>query len=145
MWVMRLEEKRWVESAQPEAFTYTADFSNIENWDPGVVSSKKITEGPVDQGTEFEVEVKFGTGTTPMVYEITEYEPDSRVVLVGRGEKLHAVDEIRFQAIDNMTLIEYTADLTFNNYFRFLGPLLSPTLRKVGEKAVDGLAAALDR
>jgi len=141
---MRIQEKRWVERPQHEAFEYTADFSNVEQWDPGVVAAKKINDGPVGKGTKFEVEVKFGTGTTPMVYEITEYEPDTRLVLVGRGDKLEAVDEIRFDTADNMTLVDYTADLTFHNFFRYLGPLLSPTLEKVGIKALDGLSAALD-
>lgn len=142
---MRLEEKRWVERPQEEAFDYTADFSNIQAWDPGVVSSRRIGSGPIGIGSQFDVEVKFGQGTLPMVYEIVEFEPESRVVLRGVGEKLEAVDEIKFATHDNLTLIEYTADLEFKNYLRFLGPVLNPTLKKVGEKALDGLVDALDR
>lgn len=142
---MRLEEKRWVERPQEEAFDYTADFSNIQAWDPGVVSSRRIGSGPIGIGSQFDVEVKFGQGTLPMVYEIVEFEPESRVVLRGVGEKLEAVDEIKFATHDNLTLIEYTADLDFKNYLRFLGPVLNPTLKKVGEKALDGLVDALDR
>ncbi|HEY5890825.1 MAG TPA: SRPBCC family protein [Acidimicrobiia bacterium] len=142
---MRLEEKRWVERPQGEVFEYTADFSNIQDWDPGVVASRKLTPGTVGKGTEFELEVKFGSGTIPMIYEITEYDPNSKVVLVGRGEKLEAVDEIRFDTQDNMTAIYYTADLTFRNYYKYLGPLLSKPLKKVGTQALDGLATQLNR
>ncbi len=80
-----------------------------------------------------------------MVYEITEYEPDSRVVLVGRGEKLDAVDDIRFDTQDNMTAIQYTADLSFHTSLRYLTRILSKRLKKVGTEALDGLAAELDR
>lgn len=142
---MRLVERRWVTRPQPEAFEYTADFSNIEDWDPGVVASRKVTEGPIGLGTRFALEVKFGAGTTPMIYEITVYQPDHRVVLVGDGEKLHAVDEITFASQDNMTVIDYAADLTFRNLFRFIRPLMRPILEKVGKDALDGLARALDR
>jgi hypothetical protein len=142
---VRLVERRWVTRPQPEAFEYTADFSNIEDWDPGVVTSRKITDGPIGVGTRFELEVKFGAGTTPMIYEITVYEPDHRVVLVGDGEKLHAVDEITFASHDNMTVIDYMADLTFHNFFRFIRPLMGPILSRVGKDAVDGLVRALDR
>jgi hypothetical protein len=142
---VRLVERRWVTRPQPEAFEYTADFSNIEEWDPGVVASRKVTEGPIGVGTRFELEVKFGVGTTPMTYEITVYQPDHRVVLVGDGGKLHAVDEITFASHDNMTVIDYTADLTFRNFFRFIRPLMRPILRRVGKDALDGLAKALDR
>jgi hypothetical protein len=142
---VRLVERRWVTRPQPEAFEYTADFSNIEDWDPGVVASRKVTDGPIGVGTRFELEVKFGVGTTPMTYEITVYQPDHRVVLVGDGGKLHAVDEITFASHDNMTVIDYTADLTFRNFFRFIRPLMRPILRRVGKDALDGLAKALDR
>jgi hypothetical protein len=142
---VRLVERRWVTRPQPEAFEYTADFSNIEDWDPGVVASRKVTDGPIGVGTRFELEVKFGAGTTAMIYEITAYQPDHRVVLVGDGEKLHAVDEITFASHDNMTVIDYTADLTFYNFFRFIRPVMGPILRRVGRDAVDGLVRALDQ
>jgi hypothetical protein len=142
---VRLVEQRSVERAQDEAFTYAADFSNIEDWDPGVVSSRRIGHGPVGVGTQFELEVEIGGGTMPMVYEITEYEPSDRVVLIGRGDKLVAVDEIRFSRHDNMTVIDYTADLTFLNWFRHVTRLMGPSLKKVGTKALDGLAAQLGR
>lgn len=143
--VMRLQEQRWVDLPLAQVFAYTADFSNIAEWDPGVSLSKKVTEGPVGLGTEFDLEVRFGLGTIPMRYEITEYEPDTKVVVMGRGDQLEAIDEIRFDTQDNLTRIDYTADLTFRNSLRFLVPIISPALKKVGERALDGLAETLDR
>jgi len=40
-----------------EAFRYTSDFGNIEQWDPGVNASEKLTPGPVNTGSEFRVVV----------------------------------------------------------------------------------------
>lgn len=142
---MRLQEQRWVNLPQKDTFEYTADFSNIARWDPGVVSSQKTTPGPVGVGTEFELEVKLGKGTIPMIYRITEYEPETRVVFVGEGDALIAVDEITFDTQDNLTRIDYTADLTFHNYMRYLEPLLGRAIRKVGERALDGLAETLSK
>jgi dehydrogenase/reductase SDR family protein 12 len=142
---VRLVEQRRVSMSRGAVFAYTADFSNIEDWDPGVLSSSKITDGPVAVGTRYELEVKFGLGTTSMVYEITAYEPEDRVVLVGNGSKLHAVDEIRFSTQDDMTVIDYTADLTFLNFFRYVAPVLGPALDRVGKRALDGLVEALRR
>ena len=131
-------------ASQERVFAYTADFSNIEAWDPGVVSSRKITDGPVGLGTKYDLDVRFGRSTIPMVYEITHFEPNVRVVLQGTGEKIAAIDDIRFSMADNMTVIDYTADLTFSNFIRFLGPLANRPLRRVGEKALDGLVASLE-
>jgi dehydrogenase/reductase SDR family member 12 len=142
---VRLVERRWVATPQPEAFAYAADFSNIENWDPGVVSSSKIGGDPVGVGSRFELSVRFGARTVPMVYEIKVYEPDDRVVLVGTGEQLEAIDEIRFATHDNMTVIDYSADLRFHNIMKHLVPLMMPVLKRVGTRALDGLVAALER
>ncbi len=140
---MRLQEQRWVTTPQSQAFDFTADFSNIARWDPGVVSSRKTTPGPVGEGSEFDLEVKLGLGTIPMRYRITLFEPDTRVVLIGEGRQLKAVDEIRFDTQDNLTRIDYTADLTFRNYMRYFEPVLGKAIRKVGERALDGLADSL--
>jgi carbon monoxide dehydrogenase subunit G len=142
---MRLHEQRQVDRPQKEVFDYTADFSNIADWDPGVAASRRLGTGPLGVGTRFELEVEFGPSTIPMVYEITAFEPHRRVVLTGRGKTLEAVDEITFQAVGEDTIIDYTADLRFLNWVRFAIPFVSPLLRRVGERAVDGLVSALSR
>jgi carbon monoxide dehydrogenase subunit G len=141
---MRLQEQRSVNRPQAEVFAYTADFSNIENWDPGVTRSRKVGDEPVGPGTKFDLDVRFGASTIPMVYEISVYEPDERVVLIGKGDKLDAVDEIRFRTEGDQTIIDYSADLTFHNWIKYVVPVLAPMLKRVGTRAVDGLVAALD-
>ncbi|HEU4915117.1 MAG TPA: SRPBCC family protein [Acidimicrobiia bacterium] len=141
----QLSEQRWIARPQSEVFEYAADFSNIEDWDPGVTSSTKIGDAPVGVGTRYELEVRFGSKTMPMIYETAVYEAPNRVVLHGYGDRLDAVDEIRFSSHDNMTVVDYTAVLYFKNFFRYLGPLMRPALTKVGRDALDGLEQALER
>jgi carbon monoxide dehydrogenase subunit G len=88
--------------------------------------------------------VRFGRSTVPMTYEIAVLQPTSRVVLVGRGSSIEAVDDIRFSPADGGTRIDYTADLTFRGVMRLVAPFLGRAMDKVGERALDGLAAALD-
>jgi len=140
---MRLHETRLIDRPRDEVFTFTADFANIEQWDPGVSRSDQIGDGPVGVGTRYDLLTVFGSSETPMVYEITEYEPHDRVVLVGRGENLEAVDEIRFEDRGRSTFVDYTADLTFTNWMRFVAPLMSPLLERVGRRALDGLVERL--
>lgn len=142
---MRLHETRHIDRPLDEVFAFTADFANAENWDPGVASSRRIGDGPPGVGARYDLMVVFGSREMPMTYEITEWEQDSRVVLFGKGDSIEAVDEIRFEARDDATFVEYTADLTFTNWVRFVVPLLSPMLTRVGEKALDGLVQALER
>lgn len=142
---MRLEEKRRIRRPRQKVFTYTSDFSRIAEWDPGVVRSRRIGEGPIGVGARFEVEAKLGPGTTPMVYEIVTYQPDERVVLDGRGERLDALDEISFSAEGEETVVSYVADLSFKGFLGLLAPLMAPAIRRAGERAVDGLVATLEK
>ncbi len=66
-------------------------------------------------------------------------------MLIGKGEKLDAIDTITFSTVDDGTRIDYEAELTFHNFIRFIEPLLGRSLKRVGEKAVAGLASALER
>lgn len=141
----KLHEVRTVPRPRDEVFAYTADFSNSSEWDPGVVSSKKVGDNPIGVGSLFDLEVRFGSGTEPMTYEITEHVPSERLVLVGRGEKVEAVDTILFEDDNGVTVVDYTAELTFHNYFKYLGPLLPRLLEPVGTKAMDGLQEVLSR
>lgn len=142
--MVRLHETRIIGRPLREVFEYTADFDNIEDWDPGVASSRRLDDGPVGVGSRFELVASFGTSQVPMIYEITEYQPNERVVFLGSGDQLDAVDEIRFEDKgEGQTLVEYTADLTFHNFIKYLTPFMGPIFKRVGEKAVDGLAEVL--
>ena len=141
---MRLHEKRQIDRPLEEVFAFTADFANAERWDPGVSSARRVGETPPGIGARYELMVKFGSSEVPMTYQITDWEDNRRVVLEGRGETIRAVDEIKFDASGSGTLVDYTADITFTNWMRYVTPLLAPALRRVGERALDGLVEALE-
>ena len=141
----RLHEQIITKTPIDEAFAYTTDFNNIEDWDPGIAESAQIGESPVGQGTQFDVLVAFGARRVPMFYTITEFEAPHRVVLVGEGSNLTAIDEITFAERLEGTAVTYTADLAFKGPIRFVVPFLGGYLKGVGRKAVNGLAEALGR
>jgi dehydrogenase/reductase SDR family member 12 len=142
---MRLHETRQIDRSLEDVFAFTADFSNIEQWDPGVASSRRSDDGPLGVGSRFDLEVVFGRSQLPMTYEITTYEPPHRVVLTGTGDTIEAVDDIVFETRDGGTHVDYTADLTFRGWVRLIAPLISPVMRRVGERALDGLVAKLQQ
>lgn len=138
-----LIEVRTVPKPMGEAFAYAADFSNIESWDPGVVSSQKVSPGPVGVGTQFELRVLFASREVPMSYTVVEHQEPTLVVLEGIGARLRAIDEISFRAVKEGTEILYTADLEFRGVARLFVPFMGRALTNAGRKALDGLAAVL--
>jgi NAD(P)-dependent dehydrogenase (short-subunit alcohol dehydrogenase family)/carbon monoxide dehydrogenase subunit G len=139
----RLFETIKVPRPVEEAFAYTSDFGNAEQWDPGVATSTRLTAGPLAVGSRFRLEVVFGPGTTVMEYRITACDPPRRVVLEGAGGSVHALDDIRFRPTRSGTRIDYTADLTLSGLAGLAEPLLGPLLERTGRLALDGLRRAL--
>lgn len=139
----RLREQIIVQTPLEEAFAFAADFNNISDWDPGVAESAQIGDGPVGEGTQFNLLVAFGTRRTPMVYTITEFDAPHRIVLVGEGSNLTAIDEITFAEVSEGTAVTYQADLQFKGFMRFAAPFLGSVLKGVGRKAVNGLEGVL--
>lgn len=143
---MRLHETRQIDRPLEQVFAFTADFANTEEWDPGVESARQIGSDPVGVGTTYQVVSKFGSTRIPMEYRIEEYEPNARVVLTGRGETVAAVDTIEFEPRDGGTFVDYTAELTFDNWIRHVDGLLQPLMsRLVGKPALDGLVETLEK
>ena len=129
----------------PEAsFAFVADFANSTHWDPGVASSDRIDAGPVGVGARYRLGVRLGGRIAPMDYRITVFEPSSRVVLVGEGSGVSAVDEIRFEPLGTGTRIDYTADIRLGGLLRLVQPLLGGQFAKIGRDALAGMRTALD-
>jgi hypothetical protein len=141
---MRLHEIRRLLKPRSEVFAYTANLANAEEWDPRVVSARKVDSGRVGVGTTFDLVIRFGAVTIPIVYQITEYEPDYRLTLIGRNDNLETEDEIKFLDDGDNTVIDHTAYLTFRNYVRFARPLLAPFIRRAGARSIDALVATLE-
>jgi carbon monoxide dehydrogenase subunit G len=125
------------------AFAYVADFANAQAWDPGVETSERIDAGPVDVGARYRLGVHIGGHVSPMEYTISEFEPPRRVVLVGSGSGISAVDEIRFEPAGTGTRIDYSADIRLGGLLRLAQPFLRGSLAKVARKAGEGMRLTL--
>jgi dehydrogenase/reductase SDR family member 12 len=81
-----LNESILVDRPIQEVFKFTSNFSNIEQWGPGVKSSIKRSTGAVQVVTQYDLILEYGLFRPKMQYRITYYEPYSKVVLKGFGE-----------------------------------------------------------
>jgi carbon monoxide dehydrogenase subunit G len=127
-----------------ETFAYVADFANSQVWDPGVAIAHRIDAGPVGVGSRYRLGVQLGRRVAPMEYQISVFEPPTRVVLVGSGSGVSAVDEIRFERTDAGTRIDYFADIRLGGILRLIQPFLGRAFANLGRNAVDGMQRTLD-
>ncbi len=141
--MIKLNESIHVLNALEAVFTYTSDFSNIKDWDPGVAVSQKRSKGGIRVGSTYDLTLRFGPFRPKMKYTITAYIPFSKVILKGRGDSFSAIDTISFFKTSTGTRIDYEAQLYFSGVSKYVEKLLTPVLKNTGRKAIEGLEARL--
>ncbi len=133
-----------VKTTQEEAFEYVADFTHAV-WDPATLACEKVTDGPIGVGTTFMLKAKFLTGSMNLPYTITEFEPYTRLVLVGETGMMKYIDVITFEARSGGIVVGYDAALTFKGLFGLGEIFFRPAFKQIGDSATDGLINALNQ
>lgn len=142
--MIQLKESIHLPMPVDQVFGYVTDFSHIQDWDPGVVSSIKTAAGRPGTGTTFDLVLRFGPFRPQMTYTIIAYTPNSRVVLKGRADSFMATDTIDFSATETGTRIDYQADIEFFGVQKHVKRILTPMIKSAGKKAMQGLEKRLN-
>ena len=133
-------------STQPQqAFEFLSDFSNTTEWDPSVVSAIKHGDDPIGVGSTFTLTVEFFGRENVIDYVITDYQPNTRVVLRGENAGVVAIDEILVAANGAKTSVCYSADLRFSGFARLIDPVMGRVFKRIGDHARDGMIKRLNR
>ena len=116
-----------------EAFDYLSDIRNELEWNPGVQSIEKITDGPVDLGTRFKAKWK---SSPQLVVEIIEYERPHRWV-AHNGGPIEVVVRCRLEPVADGTKLFTDFEAIPHGWFKVIFPLFLARLRRE-EKANMG-------
>lgn len=122
-----------------EVFTRVADFAKAEAWDPGVVRGRRLTGGPLREGTEFEIVARFLGRDVPLRYRVAELSPPHRLVLEAETAWIRSVDTITCEPTARGTALTYEAHLVPKGPL-YLGDLgLHLAFQVIGRRAIAGL------
>jgi NAD(P)-dependent dehydrogenase (short-subunit alcohol dehydrogenase family) len=141
-----LEEYITVKRTIADCFAYLRDFSTIEQWDPSVLSACKLSPGPVQVGSEYQLKLKlFGSRQLDMHYTQVAIDEHELLVLHGHGSNVSALDTLQFKSLDaETTEIHYRAALDINGLAPPVFWLLKPVFNRIGDHAARGLKLALE-
>lgn len=125
-------------------FDYLADFTTTTEWDPGTVATSR-EHGDGGVGTIYRNTSRFLGRNTQLRYEVMALEPQRRIHLRGTNATVVADDTMTFAPVPDGTKVTYTAEFRFSGPARYLASLFRPALRRLGNKAEQGMRTALIR
>lgn len=125
-------------------YAYLSDFSNSVSWDPSVIQAQKITPGPLQVGTHFDIQVKFAWTQLSLNYHITDMQKDRYLELKGMADNFSVVDRIRFEGDDTRCTVHYQIDVYYQEPMAKIAPLLSPLVKSNAEQALKTLKRTLE-
>jgi hypothetical protein len=117
-----------------------ADLRNFAEWDPGV-SSAVLSEGS-EPGLDAVYDV--AASGTKLRYRTVEFESPVRMVAEAVTKRLRSYDVIEVEAHEDGSKVAYDATLELNGPAKILDPVLGLFFDRIGDRAADGLAKALD-
>ncbi len=140
---MTVERTISTTAAPADVLPFLADFRNATEWDAGTVSCERVS-GDGGPGTVYKNVSKFAGNTVELEYT-TEEVAEDRFVIVGRNESTTSHDTITVRPAPAGSEVTYRADFEFTGMARFLGPLMTPLLERLGDRTAAQLKETLDR
>jgi hypothetical protein len=134
-----------IDSPKPasEVFAYLAAFDSIREWDPSVVSARRLDEGAVRVGATFEVVVRVGKRQLSLRYEVKRLESDRLIALDAQSRWFRSYDVITVAAKGSGSVVSYDALLELKGLAKLAAPLMGRAFRRIGDDAAGGLRRVL--
>ncbi|MGZ4450271.1 MAG: SRPBCC family protein [Nocardioides sp.] len=141
---MKLQRTVLTQASPQVVFDYLSDFTTTTEWDPGTVSTVRLT-GDGGVGTTYRNVSKFMGRESELIYTVVERTAPATFALKGENKTVTAHDTMEVAPDGAGTRVTYTADFAFKGVAKYVAPLLAPALKKLGDDAEEGLAEALGR
>lgn len=132
-----------VDAAPEAAFAYLADHRHAVTWDPTVVESQLVADGPIGLGASFDAVVTFYGRRLDLKYTLVEHDDPRGLAFAVSGGKVAGTIALTLEPSDAGTRVELAIDLALTGMLRFLGRGLDAALEGIAEKAADGIRRAL--
>ena len=128
----------------PRAFDFVADQRNEPIYNPRMLQSEKITDGPIAVGTRFRATARSGRRTVEMLIEVTQFQRPRRF---GSRTTMPSVDVdggLTFEPVAGATRMTWSWDVRPSGRLRLLGPVVARVGRHQEHAIWTGLKAHLE-
>jgi carbon monoxide dehydrogenase subunit G len=124
-----------------EVFAFLADGTNDPKFSPRVLEIAKTTDGPVGVGTVFKSTVKDAGMKTNREFEITEFQPPTRIRWAERSKNQVTAPEGGYDLAANGGGTRVTVHNVLEGHG--IGKLIAPLALRSARKSADQFAQAI--
>lgn len=125
-------------------FDYVADQTNEPDYNPRMIRSVRMTEGPIGPGTKFRAEVRSAGRTVSMVVEFTDFVRPWRLASVTTMEQADIDYLLWFESVPEGTLLHWSSDVRPSGWSRVLTPLIGWLGSRQEQETWEGLKRHLE-
>lgn len=105
-------------------FDYVADPTNEPHYNPSMVRSEKISDGPIGPGSKFRSAVASAGRPVEMLTEFTDYVRPCRIASATTMKQADIDYVLRFEPVAAGTRMHWSGNVRPKGAFRLLGPVI---------------------
>jgi len=113
-----------------EVFAYISDLQNGPKWQPGLVETRRITEGPEGIGTQYTGVRKFMGRRMESVVQFTTYEPNKKIVFKSISGSSPLEQSFLFESTAEGTRLTSRLELQMSGLMGLAEPLIASGLKR---------------
>jgi hypothetical protein len=142
--MQKFENTVTIQKPTEEVFAFLADFGNIPIWNYAIEDTRKTSAGPVGVGTRYR-QTRTIPGRTTEEFEVTVFEPVSRLAIHGQIGPFQATISYKLAAAAGATRLVNTVELEpGQTRLRLLAPLATPKIKAAVAQNLGTLRQVLE-
>ncbi len=143
--MIRIETSTQVSQPRDRVFDFLTDVDNLPKWQTGVIQSKRLTEGPVRVGFQYEETAKVAFWNLHTVCTVTDLKANERYALQVRSPGPIDCDvNFDLQPVAGCTRLTVNGRGRLKGIWRLLQPVLAGDLRKEAQAELATLRRLLE-
>jgi polyketide cyclase/dehydrase/lipid transport protein len=119
-----------IERAVEDVFDFVADERNEPTYNPDLLHSTKITDGPIGVGTRFTAARRTRRRPVEMIIEITNYDRPHQIASHTTMRAADIRGKLTFEQVETHTRMHWIWDVRPNH----LAWLIAPLVRAIGSR-----------
>lgn len=127
-----------------EVFDFVLDERNEPLYNPELLRSEKLTDGPVGVGTRFHASHRQGRGAVNMTVEVTRCERPHRMASKTTMAWSDVHGELTFEPVGDSTRMRWYWEVRLKGHMRALTPLVGFIGRRSERACWEGLKRYLE-